>query len=78
MAKLKLGAIADDKPVKLMVEFPALVHRDLRAYAEILARETGQPIADPLKLVAPMLARFMATDRVFAKTRRKSQSDGDG
>jgi hypothetical protein len=31
MAKLKLGTIADDKPVKLTVEFPALVHRDLLA-----------------------------------------------
>ena len=78
MAKLKLGAIADDKPVKLTVEFPALVHRDLLAYAEVLARETGQPIPDPLKLVAPMLARFMATDRAFAKARRRSQTAGEG
>jgi hypothetical protein len=29
MAKLKLGAIADDKPVKLTVELPAGVFRDL-------------------------------------------------
>jgi hypothetical protein len=29
MAKLKLGAIADDKPVKLTVDLPANVHRDL-------------------------------------------------
>ena len=29
MAKLKLGAIADDKPVKLTIELPAAVHRDL-------------------------------------------------
>lgn len=78
MAKLKLGAIADDKPVKLTVEFPAPVHRDLLAYAEVLARETGQPIPDPLKLVAPMLARFMATDRAFAKVRRKNQTAGEG
>jgi hypothetical protein len=73
MAKLKLGAIADARPVKRTVEFPALVHRDLLAYAEALARETGQPIADPLTLVAPMLARFMATDRAFARARRKYQ-----
>jgi len=39
MAKLKLGAIADDKPVKLTVELSAGVHRDLLAYAEVLARE---------------------------------------
>jgi hypothetical protein len=79
MAKLKLGVIADDKPVRLTVEFPALVHRDLLAYAEVLARETGQPIPDPLKLVAPMLGRFMATDRVFVKARRrKNQAAGEG
>ena len=41
MAKLKLGAIADDKPVKLAVELPADVHRNLAAYADVLARETG-------------------------------------
>ena len=79
MAKLKLGAIADDKPVKLTVEFPAPLHRDLLAYAEVLARETGQPIPDPLKLVAPMLARFMATDRAFGKVRRRrGQMAGEG
>ena len=42
MAKLKLGALVDDKPVKLTVELPAPVHRDLLAYAEVLAAETGQ------------------------------------
>jgi hypothetical protein len=78
MSKLKLGAIADNKPVKLTVELPAAVHRDLLAYANALARETRQPIADPLKLVAPMLARFMATDRAFAKARRNNQVEGEG
>jgi hypothetical protein len=78
MPKLKLGAIADDKPVKLTIELPAAVHRDLLAYAEVLARESGQPIANPSKLVAPMLARFMATDRAFGKARRKNQVEGDG
>jgi hypothetical protein len=74
MAKLKLGAIADEKPVKLTVELPAGVHRDLLAYAEALAHETGQPIANPVKLVAPILARFMATDRAFGKARRNTQT----
>lgn len=78
MAKLKIGAVADDKPVKLTVELPAPVHRDLLAYAEVLARETGQRIPDPLKLVAPMLARFMATDRAFAKSRRLRQAAEGG
>ena len=46
MAKLKLGPIADDKPVKVTVELPAPLHRDLTAYAEILGRDTGQRPAD--------------------------------
>jgi hypothetical protein len=45
------------------------VHRDLLAYADVLARTTGQAIADPAKLIAPMIELFMATDRVFAKAR---------
>ncbi|MDT9600396.1 DUF2274 domain-containing protein [Sphingosinicella rhizophila] len=68
MSKLKLGPLPDDKPVKLTLELPAGVHRDLVAYADVLGRETGQAI-DASKLIAPMLARFMATDRVFAKAR---------
>ena len=78
MTKLKLGAIIEDKPVKLTVELSAAVHRDLLAYAEVLAHETGQSIADPSKLVAPMLARFMATDRFFGKARRMNQRIGKG
>jgi hypothetical protein len=74
VAKLKLGAVTDDKPVKLTVELSAAVHRDLLAYAEVLARETGQGIAEPTKPIAPMLARFMAADCVFAKARRATQA----
>ena len=70
MAKLKLGTIPDDKPVKLTVELSAAIHRDLVAYGQALARETGQGAVEPAKLVGPMLARFMATDRAFAKLRR--------
>lgn len=77
MTKLKLGPIADDKPVKATVELPAALHRDLVAYAEILAREAGQPSADPLKLIAPMLQRFIATDRGFAKARRTRRDVDD-
>ena len=69
MAKLKLGTIADDKPVKVSVELPAQVHRDLVAYAELLRRDNGGAV-EPAKLVSPMLERFMSTDREFAKRRR--------
>jgi len=37
MVKLKLGPIADEKPVKVSMELPASLHRDLSNYAELLA-----------------------------------------
>jgi hypothetical protein len=72
MAKLKLGPLESDRPVKMTVEVSAAVHRDLLAYADVLGRETGQSVSDPAKLVGPMLARFMATDRAFGKARRQA------
>lgn len=75
MAKLRLGVIESDKPVKLTIELPASVHRDLLAYAAAHAHETGQQ--KPLevsKLIAPMLERFMTTDRAFARARREVYS----
>ena len=69
MTKLKLGAPVDDKPVRLTVELPAAVHRDLMAYAEVLGRVSGTGV-EAAKIVAPMLARFMATDRAFARLRK--------
>jgi hypothetical protein len=68
VSKLKIGTVLDDRPVKLAIELPAHVNRDLIAYAEVLGRETGQTI-EPAKLI-PMLARFMSTDRAFARSRR--------
>jgi hypothetical protein len=78
MAKLKIESLHDDKPVKITVELPADVDRDLRAYAEIIKRERGESVSDPTKLIAPMLRRFMSTDRAFRKLRRQSAQDRTG
>jgi hypothetical protein len=74
MTKLKLGAIEDDKPIKLTVELSGVVHRDLIAYGEALGRELGQLAVEPAKLIGPMIARFMATDRGFTNARRRSRA----
>jgi hypothetical protein len=73
MAKLKLGAILDDKPVKMTIELAATVHRDLSIYAELLGNITGRT-TDPVKLVPHMVAKFMAGDREFAKLRKEMPS----
>lgn len=72
MTKLKLSALLDDKPVKITVELPATVFRDLTSYAEAIGRESNQPAPDPTKLIAPMVQRFMATDKGFRKAIRSN------
>ncbi len=67
--KLKLGPLLDDKPVKATVEFPAVVWRDLQAYATALGGSDSRA-ADPSRLIVPMVERFMATDRAFARAKR--------
>lgn len=75
MTKLKLGPISDDRPVKVTLELPASLHRDLKTYADILSRESAQPATEPVRLIVPMLQRFIETDRGFAKARRNAQPD---
>ncbi|CAN5500690.1 DUF2274 domain-containing protein [soil metagenome] len=70
MSKLKLGPLEDETPVKLALELPAAIHRDLVAYAQAHAAQEGSKAAEPARLVAPMLARFMATDRAFIRGRK--------
>ncbi|MCM2439481.1 DUF2274 domain-containing protein [Agrobacterium vitis] len=74
MTKLKLGPIADDKPVKVTVELPSVLHRDLAAYADVLGRENGHPPTDPVRLIVLMLGRFIASDGAFAKATRNAES----
>lgn len=69
MAKLKLGPIVEEKSVKVTVELPGPLYRNLTAYAEAFSREHGQSIEDPAKLIAPMLERFISSDRGFVKER---------
>ncbi len=73
MSKLRLGPVLTEKPVRITVELPAALHRDLILYAEILARggEQGKtPPVGPAALVAPMLEKFIAADREFIKMRQ--------
>jgi hypothetical protein len=70
MSKLKLGPLEDETPVKLTLDLPAAVHRDLVAYAQAHAAQEGAKASEPARLVAPMLARFMATDRAFVRGRK--------
>ncbi|AYM82161.1 hypothetical protein H009_17748 [Agrobacterium tumefaciens str. Cherry 2E-2-2] len=56
MNKLKPSIIPDDRPVKVTIELPAAVFRDLRVYAAILAKALGEATSpDPAMLIMPMI-----------------------
>jgi len=76
MGNPRLGAIVEDKPVRITVELSAALHRDLLAYAAVHGEEHGQPHQSAERLVAPMLAMFMASDRGFVKGRPRCRGPG--
>lgn len=73
MDKLRIALVPNDKPVKMTVELPATVFRDLTLYAETVAQAGGKPATpEPAKLIPLMVARFMDSDRGFRKRRRQA------
>lgn len=73
MMRLKLADLADEKPVRLTVEVSARLHRELLAYATALNGGDAKGAPTPERLIPPMIERFIATDRSYAKTRRTVQ-----
>jgi hypothetical protein len=73
MTRLKLEDLADEKPVRLTVEVSARLHREMVAYAAALNGGDAKGAPTPERLIPPMIDRFIATDRSYAKSRRSTQ-----
>lgn len=73
MTRLKLSDITDEKTVRLSVEVPARLHRRLVDYGVVLNGGLSEGAPEPAALVAPMLERFIASDREFARIRRRHE-----
>ena len=66
MAKLRIGALPDDRPVKRTIIFTAAQDNLLRNYAAAIAAQNGLADAPPVeKLVPAIVERFIMTDRGF-------------
>ena len=74
MTRLKLSDISDEKPVRLSIEIQARLHRRLVDYGIVLNGGVTKDAPQPAALVAPMLERFIASDREFSKARRRARS----
>lgn len=72
MSKLKIAVIEDDAPVKVTLDLPAAVHRDLVDYGKAMAAEPGGRVVEPVRLIPEMLRRFIASDRGFTRGRKRS------
>jgi len=68
MANLRLSPLEDDTPVKVSLEVPGPVYRNLAAYAEQMGLQAGKA-AEPAKLIVPMIELFMKSDRAFKPKR---------
>ncbi len=75
MTRLKLSDITDEKPVRLSIEIPARLHRRLVEYAIVLNGGASRDAPKAGDLVAPMLERFIAGDRDFARARFLSRQE---
>lgn len=75
MTRLKLSDVTDEKPVRLSVEIPARLHRRLVEYGIVLNGGVAKDAPKPGDLVAPMLERFIAGDREFARARSLSRKE---
>ena len=75
MTRLKLSDINGEAPVRLTIELPARLHRRLAEYAIALNGGVSEGAPPPTALIAPIIDRFIASDREFARQRRNRAGD---
>ncbi len=76
-SKLRLGPLPKTESVRLTITLSAAVKADLDRYADLYAREYGEPV-DTVALVPHMLATFMERDRAFRRGVQQTASARSG
>jgi len=66
MAKLRIGPLPDDRPVKRTITFTAALDALIRGYAAAIAAQDGLSEAPTIEKLVPIIVeRFITTDRAF-------------
>ncbi len=66
MAKLRIGPLSDDRPVKRTITFTEALDALIRNYATAIAAQGGQSEAPTVEKLVPIIVeRFITTDRAF-------------
>jgi hypothetical protein len=70
MTRLRLAPLLNGKSVRVTLELPAELYRDLIAYGDLLAKQSDEDPGKPESLIPPMLKQFIKSDRVFTKLKK--------
>ena len=66
MAKLRIGPLPDDRPVKRTITITAALDALIRDYAAAIAAQDGLAEAPTIEKLVPIIVeRFITTDRAF-------------
>ena len=66
MAKLRIGPLPDDRPVKHTITFTAAQDALIRDYAAAIAAQDGLADAPTIEKLVPIIVeRFITSDRAF-------------
>ena len=66
MAKLRIGPLPDDRPVKRTITFTATLDALIRDYAAAIAAQDGLSEAPTIEKLVPIIVeRFITSDRAF-------------
>ena len=66
MAKLRIGPLPDDRPVKRTITFTAALDALIRDYVAAIAAQDGQSEAPTIEKLVPIIVeRFITSDRAF-------------
>ena len=66
MAKLRIGPLPDDRPVKRTITFTAAQDALIRDYATAIAAQDGLADAPTVEKLVPIIVeRFITSDRAF-------------
>jgi hypothetical protein len=71
MTRISLADITDEKPVRLTVEMPAKLHRDLQDYCLALSQGATAGVPAPERVIPAMIEKFIASDRSYARERKQ-------
>ena len=77
MTRISLADIADEKPVRLTIEIPARLHRELMSYCAALGAGQNGALPPPERVVPAMVEKFIATDRSYARQRKGAKIRSD-